>query len=118
MKASNRLWLPVIVPLALAGIMSVRAAAELNPPPVVYKFPVPIQFRPPDPRALHTSVNYFYEGLTEAPPAPGSNLPKEVVQQFLMTPEGVELAASFPKVEPARLRRKFIELIRTLVDDR
>src|SRR5262245_33434563 len=40
-------------------------------------------------RALHPSVNYFYEGLAEGPPAPGSNLPKEVVQQFLMTPEGV-----------------------------
>src|SRR3954462_5462396 len=69
-------------------------------------------------RALHTSVNYFYEGLVEGAPQPGSNLPKEAVQEFLMTAEGVELAASFPKVESARLRRKFLELIRTLAEER
>lgn len=69
-------------------------------------------------RALHTSVNYFYEGLAEGVTPAGAHLPKEVVREFLTTQEGVELAAAFPKVEPARLRRKFLELIRTLVEER
>src|SRR3954466_9847847 len=33
-------------------------------------------------RALHTSVNYFYEGLGPANDAPGSNAPKDTVQDF------------------------------------
>jgi transcriptional regulator with XRE-family HTH domain len=69
-------------------------------------------------RALHTSVNYFYEGLggvgTEAPP---SNLPKDAVQDFLLTSEGLELAAAFPRIGAPRLRRKLLELVRILGDE-
>lgn len=67
-------------------------------------------------RALNTSVAYFYEGLGEAP-ASGSNLPKETVQDFLMTSEGMELATSFPKIAAPKLRRRILDLVRTLSEE-
>ena len=67
-------------------------------------------------RALNTSVAYFYEGLADGP-GRSNNAPKESVQDFLLTPEGMELAASFPKIHQPRLRRKILELVRTLGDE-
>ena len=68
-------------------------------------------------RALNTSIAYFYEGLSETPEAPGSNLPRETVQDFLMTPEGLELASSFPKIAQGRVRRKILDLVRVMSED-
>jgi len=68
-------------------------------------------------RALNTSIAYFYEGLSETPEAPGSNLPRETVQDFLMTPEGLELASSFPKIVHGRVRRKILDLVRVMAED-
>ena len=68
-------------------------------------------------RALNTSIAYFYEGLSETPEAPGSNLPRETVQDFLMTPEGLELASSFPKISHGRVRRKLLDLVRVMAED-
>jgi transcriptional regulator with XRE-family HTH domain len=66
-------------------------------------------------RALNTSVAYFYEGLGGAAPH-GSNLPKATVQDFLLTPEGLELAAAFPQIREPRVRRKILDLVRALGD--
>jgi transcriptional regulator with XRE-family HTH domain len=67
-------------------------------------------------RALNTSVAYFYEGLGEAP-GRGGGPARETVQEFLLTPEGMELAACFPKIHQPKLRRKILELVRTLGDE-
>src|SRR6476469_607632 len=37
-------------------------------------------------RALSTNIGYFYEGLGDTIEAPGSNLPRETMQDFLLTP--------------------------------
>jgi transcriptional regulator with XRE-family HTH domain len=55
-------------------------------------------------RALNTSIAY-------------SNLPRETVQDFLMTPEGLELASSFPKISHGRVRRKLLDLVRVMAED-
>lgn len=69
-------------------------------------------------RALETSVAYFYEGLAEGAATRGSNSqPNETVQDFLLTPEGMELAQVFPRISHPRVRRKILELVRTMVDD-
>jgi transcriptional regulator with XRE-family HTH domain len=68
-------------------------------------------------RALNTSIAYFYEGLSETPEAPGSNQPRETVQDFLMTPEGLELASSFPKIAHGRVRRKILDLVRVMSEE-
>jgi transcriptional regulator with XRE-family HTH domain len=71
-------------------------------------------------RALNTSVAYFYDGVAGAgagevdadgPPAINNS-----ANAFLLTPEGVELAALFPKLPRDRVRRKVVELIRALAD--
>ena len=68
-------------------------------------------------RALNTSIAYFYEGLSSTPEPVGSNLPRETVQDFLMTPEGLELASSFPKIPQGRLRRKILDLVRVMSEE-
>ena len=65
-------------------------------------------------QALHTNIAYFYEGLAEMG---ADHLPRESMQDFLLTPEGLELAATFPRVASVRLRRKVLELVRALVED-
>ena len=68
-------------------------------------------------RALSTSIAYFYEGLGETVETPGSNLPREAVQDFLMTPEGIELASTFPKIPRGRVRRKILDLVRAMAGE-
>jgi len=68
-------------------------------------------------RALSTNIGYFYEGLGDGVEPRGSNLPREAMQEFLMTPEGIELAALFPKVPKGRVRRRILDLVRAMADD-
>lgn len=66
-------------------------------------------------RALRTSVSYFYEGLG----GQGSPVrtPDEPTQDFLLTAEGLDLASSFPRIQQPRVRRKLVELVRTMADE-
>jgi transcriptional regulator with XRE-family HTH domain len=67
-------------------------------------------------RALSTSISYFYEGLAgsdELDTPAATNLD---AQAFLLTPEGAELAATFPRLGRARVRRKVVELVRALAE--
>ncbi len=68
-------------------------------------------------RALSTSVGYFYEGLGDTVETPGSNLPRESMQDFLMTPEGIELAATFPKIPRGKVRRRVLDLVRAMAGE-
>jgi transcriptional regulator with XRE-family HTH domain len=68
-------------------------------------------------RALSTSISYFYEGLGDVSETPGSNLPRESMQDFLLTPEGIELAAVFPKIAKGRIRRKILDLVRAMAGE-
>ena len=68
-------------------------------------------------RALSTNISYFYEGLGDIIEMPGSNLPRESMQDFLMTPEGIELAAVFPKIAKGRVRRKILDLVRAMAGE-
>jgi transcriptional regulator with XRE-family HTH domain len=68
-------------------------------------------------QALSTNIAYFYEGLGESTEAPGSNLPRDSLQDFLMTPEGIELAAVFPKIRKGRVRRRILDLVRAMTGE-
>src|SRR3569833_3865149 len=57
-------------------------------------------------RALTANISYFYEGLGDGAEIPGSNLPRETLQDFLLPPEGMELATVFPTITKGRVRRK------------
>jgi transcriptional regulator with XRE-family HTH domain len=63
-------------------------------------------------RALAAPVGYFFEGLAEGDVA--ATLPGEHLQDFLMTPDGLELAVIFPRITQPRLRRKVVELVQAL----
>jgi transcriptional regulator with XRE-family HTH domain len=69
---------------------------------------------------LQSQVGYFFEGLAdpstvqEGEIAPGT---EQFVQDFLMTPEGLELAGLFPKITRARVRRRVLDLVRSMAED-
>src|SRR3982751_2093089 len=71
-------------------------------------------------RFLNAPVSYFFEGLadpTSNDPGDQGDGPEQFVHGFLMTPEGLELAATFPKIRKGRIRRRVLELVRTLADE-
>lgn len=68
-------------------------------------------------RALSASISYFYEGLDDSLERPGANAPRESMQDFLLTPEGIELAQVFPKIAKSRLRRKILDLVRAMAGE-
>jgi transcriptional regulator with XRE-family HTH domain len=70
-------------------------------------------------RALQASIPYFFEGLpdpvqpqgvAESPPAP-------FVHDMPLTPEERELSALLSRIESKRVRRKLLELVRSLAED-
>ena len=64
--------------------------------------------------ALKTGVGYFYEGLGEREgPMQGG----DAAQSFMLSGEGVELMASFPRISEPTVRRKILELVRAVADE-
>lgn len=70
-------------------------------------------------RTLSAPVSYFFEGLSDpALAASGHDAQGEVsMHDFLMTPEGLELAAAFPRIKRGRVRRRVLDLVRSMIDD-
>ena len=69
-------------------------------------------------RFLSAPVSFFFDGLAD--PAAGDTADgasEQLVNDFLMTSEGLELAGSFPRIQRARVRRRILELVRTLAGD-
>src|SRR5215217_5594619 len=62
--------------------------------------------------ALKTTVTYFYEGLGsgDAPAA-------DARQSFMLSGEGLELMANFPRISEPGVRRKIVELVRAVADE-
>jgi transcriptional regulator with XRE-family HTH domain len=69
---------------------------------------------------LSTPVSYFFEGLSD--PATGeaaaSGGGEVLAHDFLMTSEGLELAGLFPRIDNAKLRRRVLDLVRALAEER
>jgi transcriptional regulator with XRE-family HTH domain len=69
--------------------------------------------------ALQTQIVYFFEGLAD--PAENSegvdHGAEQFVHDFLMTPEGLELAGLFPKIKRGAVRRRVLDLVRSMADD-
>lgn len=72
--------------------------------------------------ALQTGTEYFFDGLAdpsqlktgggEAEPAS-----EKFVNAFLMSSEGLELAELFSRLKSPRLRKRIVELVRSMVED-
>jgi transcriptional regulator with XRE-family HTH domain len=71
-------------------------------------------------RSLQTTITYFFEGYTD-PDGPGisagEHLDEVSTVDFLMTPEGIEMAALFPKITKSKVRRKILDLVRAMSED-
>lgn len=70
-------------------------------------------------RALEAPVAYFFDGLAETgASAEGLDMSGgEYVHDLVMTPEGMELAAMFPRIKRGRVRRRVLDLVKALVED-
>jgi len=70
-------------------------------------------------RSLQSSVAYFFEGLADPADATGmaEGASDQFVHDFLMTGEGLELAALFPRITKQRVRRRILDLVRSMADE-
>ena len=70
---------------------------------------------------LSIDVAYFFDGLPDpiegAGPDGAVAHVHEVMQAFLQTSEGVELAEIFPRVASGRVRRQILDLVRTMASE-
>ena len=64
--------------------------------------------------ALRTPVSYFYDGLSDRESAAAK---RDAAQDFLLSTEGIELMAAFPRITEASVRRKIVELICVVADE-
>ena len=64
--------------------------------------------------ALEVSACRFFDGLEKRGVA---ETPQDYVNDALATPEGAQLMALFATIKSQKIRRKVLELVRTLADD-
>jgi transcriptional regulator with XRE-family HTH domain len=64
--------------------------------------------------ALKTPVAYFYDGLTDQDAVVAE---RDAAQEFMLSTEGAELLAYFPRIAEATVRRKIVELVRVVADE-
>lgn len=70
-------------------------------------------------RSLQSSVAYFFDGLADPTDADGmaETGAEQFVHDFLMTPEGLEMASLFPKISRPKVRRRILDLVRSMADE-
>jgi len=69
---------------------------------------------------LRVDVAYFFDGLPDplesrSPDDAGPQADR-VVQTFLETAEGLQLAELFPRIGPSRVRRQLVDLVRVMAE--
>lgn len=67
-------------------------------------------------RVLDVPVSFFYEGVTETMAQPGFSDGDQtpIVDDFIQSADGVALAQAFAKISDPKVRRRILELVRTL----
>ena len=71
-------------------------------------------------KTLQVPVPYFFDGLADPVADERDDVGEaanRVITDFLNTPEGLELAAIFPKIGKGRVRRQILDLVRAMADD-
>lgn len=64
--------------------------------------------------ALKAPVSYFFDGFEEVSDFEQTSESEDAINRFLRTSEGLELAENFPRISRGGLRRKLLDLVRTL----
>jgi transcriptional regulator with XRE-family HTH domain len=72
-------------------------------------------------RSLQISVTFFFDDLADPSEGRAAGFAEDTANpfanSFLMTPEGLELAELFPKIRRPRVRRRILELVRSMADE-
>jgi transcriptional regulator with XRE-family HTH domain len=72
-------------------------------------------------RALRVPIAWFFEGLSDPAAGPADGVEEAeappFARRFLMSQEGVDLANLFPRLSQRRVRRRLVDLVRSLVED-
>jgi transcriptional regulator with XRE-family HTH domain len=67
-------------------------------------------------KSLQSPVGYFFEGLVDANTGMAET-GDAFVHDFLMTDEGLELATVFPRISRAKVRRRILDLVRSMAEE-
>ncbi|WP_162247264.1 MULTISPECIES: helix-turn-helix domain-containing protein [unclassified Caulobacter] len=68
-------------------------------------------------KSLQSSVGYFFEGLADTTREGMAEGGEPFVHDFLMTSEGLELAGLFPRITRPKVRRRILELVRSMAEE-
>jgi transcriptional regulator with XRE-family HTH domain len=70
-------------------------------------------------RVLEVPVQFFFEGLGDKTSVSGlaEDDQTPIVYDFIQSSDGVSLADSFSRIKDARVRRRILELVRTLASE-
>jgi transcriptional regulator with XRE-family HTH domain len=70
-------------------------------------------------RVLEVPIQFFFEDLSDASPvsgmAEGDQTP--LIYDFIQSPDGVSLAEAFSRIQDPKVRRRVLELVRTLATE-
>ena len=67
-------------------------------------------------RILNVPVNFFYEGVSEVTGQPGET-DGAPVMDFVSSGEGLQLSLAFMKIKDARVRKRVLDLVRSLAEE-
>ena len=65
-------------------------------------------------RILNVPVDFFYEGVASSGPE-GESAPP--VMEFVSSGEGLQLALAFMKIKDARVRKRMLDLVKSLAEE-
>jgi transcriptional regulator with XRE-family HTH domain len=67
-------------------------------------------------RVLDVPVSFFYDGVAENATQPGFSEGDQtpIVDDFIQSADGVALAQAFARIKDSKVRRRVLELVRTL----
>ena len=57
---------------------------------------------------------YFYDGLGDQDAIAAQ---RDAAQEFMLSAEGIELMAAFPRITEPAIRREIVELVRVVADE-
>ncbi len=67
-------------------------------------------------RILNVPVNFFYEGVSEGQPGLGES-DGAPVMDFVSSGEGLQLSLAFMKIKEAKVRKRVLDLVKSLAEE-
>ncbi|MEN0652926.1 MULTISPECIES: helix-turn-helix domain-containing protein [Hyphobacterium] len=66
---------------------------------------------------LDVPVTFFFDGLSAAKGGLAESDQSPIVYDFIQSPDGVALAQAFSRISDSKVRRRILDLVRTLADE-